>query len=100
MKFWDPDYTTKSMCWDNIPEWKAQFGAIYDEAETALQSNDEAKLVERCLEMERLIVDEWHLRIPIYELPSKVLYSERVKLPTDERINGYGFGEYYAEIVK
>ena len=50
--------------------------------------------------MERLLVDEWYIRIPIYELPSKVLYSERVQLLTDERINGYGFGEYYASIVE
>ena len=100
MKFWDPDYTTKSMCWDNIPEWAAIFAAKYDEAIVASQSNDEKKVVELCLEMERLLVDEWHLRIPIYELPSKVLYSERVKLPVNERVNGYGFGEYYAEIVE
>ena len=100
MKFWDPDYSTKSMFWDNIPEWAAIFGAKYDEAELASQSNDEKKVVELCLEMERLLVDEWYLRIPLYELPSKVLYAERVKLPVNERVNGYGFGEYYAEIVE
>ncbi|MBR3865554.1 MAG: hypothetical protein IKM67_02440 [Clostridia bacterium] len=99
MKFWDPDYSTKSMCWDNIPEWAETFRAIYDQAELANQQNEEEKVVELCLEMERLLVDEWYLRIPIYELPSKVLYSERVKLPVDQRVNGYGFGEYYAEIV-
>ncbi len=99
MKFWDPDYSTKSMCWDNIPEWAEIMRGLYDEAELALQSNDEAKVVEKCLEMERLICDEWYLRIPIYELASKVLYSERVKLPAEARVNGYGFGEPYAEII-
>ena len=100
MKFWDPSYTTKSLCWDNIPEWRAQFQEIYDQAELAHRENDEEKVVELCLEMERLLVDEWHLRIPLYELASRTLYSERVQLPTDERVNGYGFGEYYSKIVK
>jgi len=100
MKFWDPSYTTRSMCWDNIPEWKAQFQAVYDEAASAHLLNQEEKVVELCLEMERLLVDEWHLRIPIYELASKTLFSERVQLPTTVRVNGFGFGEYYSKIVE
>lgn len=100
MKFWDPDFTTKQFYWDNMPEARDKFAALYDQATEANQLGEEAKVVDLCLQMEEIIVKEIYIRIPVYELPSKMVFSERVKLPVKEYINSYGFGEYYAVIVK
>ena len=100
MTYWDPDSPQRAMCWVGLDEWANKYREVLNEAREAVRAMDEVKTVELCLEMERLLVDEWYLRIPLYELASKVLYSERVKLPVNERINGYGFGEVYSEIIE
>ena len=102
MSFWQPDRSTGQLfVWETMPEGSAdKFRELYQQATVASQNDDMETQVKVCLEMERMLVDELYIRIPIYELPSKMLFSERVKLPAGGYINGYGFGEYYAEIVE
>jgi hypothetical protein len=50
--------------------------------------------------MEELLVKEIYIRVPLYEIATKRLYSERVQLPVNEYVNGYGFGELYCKIVE
>ena len=102
MAFWEPDRSTGQIfVWETLPEGSTEkFRQLYKQAQEAIQTDDEAKQVEVCLEMEKMLVKDTYIRIPIYELPSKMLFSSRVKLAVKEYINGYGFGEYYAEIVE
>ena len=38
--------------------------------------------------------------VPLYELPSKALFSQRITLPADKYINNFGFGLEYSVIAK
>ena len=100
MTSWTPSNSAPGFYWDNMPEHKTKFQSLFDQALVAVQENDEAKEVELCLEMEKMLVKELYIRIPIYELPSKMLFSERVQLPADGYVNGYGFGEYYVTVFE
>ena len=100
MKFFDPDYGQPVFYWDNMPDARDRFAKLYDDAETALSEDNWEKLTDLCLEMEEILVKEIYIRVPLYEIATKRLYSERVQLPVSEYINGYGFGELYAKIVE
>ena len=51
--------------------------------------------------MEKIILEE-RLIIPVYETPDKMLFSNKIVLPTanSEYITGYGFGYPYYVSVK
>ena len=97
---WDPDATQVNFCWDLMPEARDRYAALVDEATDALGLGQTDKVNELCLEMEKIIVKELYIRIPIYEIGNKRMYSTRVQLPVDSFVNAYGFGEYYAKIVE
>jgi len=100
MKFFSPTYSQPVFYWDNMPDARDRFGKLYEDAEQALRDDDWVKLTDLCLEMEELLVKEIYIRVPLYEIATKRLYSERVQLPVKEYVNGYGFGELYAKIVE
>jgi len=97
---WDPYATQVNFYWDSMPEVRDRYAALVDQATDALGLGQTDKVNELCLEMERIIVKEIYIRIPIYEIGTKRMYSERVQLPVQGFVNAYGFGEYYSKIVK
>ncbi len=49
------------------------------------------KIVDLCQQMEKILLDDLVI-VPIFEIPTKVLYSDKIHLPVDHYIVGYGFG--------
>ena len=60
---------------------------------------DNAKVIEYCMKMEKLMLDEMVI-VPVYEIPTKVLYETNVQLPADGYIIGWGFGNEYMSMTE
>jgi len=73
-----------------------QFDAIY---EKATASEDHKEIVSLCQQLEKILLEDMVV-VPLYELPSKALFSQRIHLPGDGYINNFGFGYEYAIIAK
>ncbi len=89
MKFWISSYSPPRTAWNS-----QVFDDLYEQS-ILLDLTDEVeaeKIVDLCQQMEKIILDELVI-IPVHEMPTKVLYSEKVHLPVDHYIVGYGFGE-------
>ena len=84
-------YSPPRFCYSN-----PQFDAIYEQA-TA--SEDYKEIVSLCQQLEKILLDDMVV-VPLYELPSKALFSQRIDLPGDGYINNFGFGYEYAIIAK
>ncbi len=76
-----------------------EFDALYEEAMDLDYINETAEIIELCQQMEKIIAVDDLVNIPLYERPEKVVFSDRVKLPVDHFIVGWGFGEIYCELV-
>ena len=100
MEAFDPYATQVNFYWDSMPEARDRYAALCAQAKDALGIGDNAKVNELCLEMEEIIVKELYIRIPIYAIGNKRMYSERVQLPVESYVNAFGFGEYYGKIVE
>ena len=55
------------------------------------------KIIAACLKMEEMILND-RVAIPVYERPEKTVFHERVTLPADGYITGFGFGTRWATI--
>ena len=66
--------------------------------ELDLESDNE-KVIEYCMKMEKLMLDEMVI-VPVYEIPTKVLYETNVKLPADGYVIGWGFGNEYMSMTE
>ena len=51
------------------------------------------KVVDLCLKMEKMLLDTL-CNVPVYEIPTKVVFSENYNLPAGKYVVGYGFGMY------
>ena len=93
-RFFTSDYNPPRTKWSN-----AEFDELYNRAMLLdLYSEENADtIIEMCQKMEKIMLDDLVV-IPLYEKPDKVLYSERVHLPVDHFVIGYGFGERYMTI--
>ena len=60
---------------------------------------DNAKVIELCMEMEKLMLDEMVI-VPVYEIPTKVLYESNIELPAGGYIIGWGFGNMYMTMTE
>ena len=64
-----------------------------DSMELDLETQNE-EVIEYCKKMEKLMLDEMVI-VPVYEIPTKVLYETNVQLPADGYVIGWGFGNQY-----
>jgi oligopeptide transport system substrate-binding protein len=92
--YYRSDYTPPRFCYA-----KPEFDALYAEAMTYDLEADNAKVIELCQKMEKMLLDDL-VNIPLYERPNKVLFREGIKLPAGQYIVGWGFGEAYMTIAK
>ncbi len=76
-----------------------EFDDLYEEAMDLDYINETAEIIELCQQMEKIIAVDDLVNIPLYERPEKVVFSDRVKLPVDHFIVGWGFGEIYCELI-
>ena len=60
---------------------------------------DNAKVIDYCMQMEKLMLDEMVI-VPVYEIPTKVLYETNVQLPADGYVIGWGFGNEYMSMTE
>lgn len=100
MDAFDPYALQINFYWDSMPAERDRYADLCARAKEALSMGDNDTVNNLCLEMEKMIVKELYIRIPIYEIGNKRMYSERVQLPVKEFVNAYGFGDYYAKIVE
>lgn len=61
--------------------------------------SDNAKVIEYCMKMEKLMLDEMVI-VPVYEIPTKVLYETNIQLPADGYVIGWGFGNEYMSMTE
>ncbi|MBQ2755885.1 MAG: hypothetical protein IJF27_04360, partial [Oscillospiraceae bacterium] len=76
----------------NPPRFKwtsAEYDALYARAESREAMDDLNLKLELCYKMEKMLLDE-RVIIPMYETPTKVLFNERIQLPVDDFILGFG----------
>jgi len=92
--FYRSDYSPPRFCYNN-PE----FDALYDSVMTLELEADNAKIIEGCQKMEKMLLDDLVI-IPLYERPNKVVFNERVNLPAGKYITGFGFGTRWTTISK
>jgi ABC-type transport system substrate-binding protein len=92
--FYRSDYSPPRFAYAND-----EFDALYEESMDLDYINETAEIIELCQQMEKIIAVDDLVNIPLYERPEKVVFSDRVKLPVDHFIVGWGFGEIYCELV-
>ena len=57
------------------------------------------EVIKLCMEMEKLMLDEMVI-VPVYEIPTKVLYETNIQLPADGYVIGWGFGNEYMSMTE
>jgi len=75
------------------PEYDAMYATVMN---LDLESEND-KIIAACLKMEEMILND-RVAIPVYERPEKTVFHERVTLPADGYITGFGFGTRWATI--
>jgi hypothetical protein len=57
------------------------------------------KIIDLCMKMEKMLLDTL-CNVPIYEIPTKAVFSENYQLPGDKYIVGLGFDMYRGWFVE
>ena len=95
MKVYTSMYTNK-----NEPYSNAEYDALWNEANYDLKAKlDPAYRLELTRKMEQIALDEVAV-CSVYEAPGYYLIGDRVTLPSDGYIPGYGFGYDLAKITE
>lgn len=90
-QYYTSTYSPPRFCYSN-----AEFDEIFAKA---AMSEDYAEITNLCQQLEKILLDDMVV-VPLYELPSKALFSQRITLPADKYINNFGFGYEYSVISK
>ena len=75
----------------------AQFDEYYNEASVSRYDNE--KFVHLCQQMEKVLLDEC-MYVPLFELPTKLLFNEKLRFPAERYINGFGYGTMYGAFAE
>ena len=95
LKVYSGTYTNK-----NEPYFNDEYDAIWQEANLGLEAKlDNAYRLELTRQMEKITIDE-AVTIPMYEAPGNYLIADRIVLPSNGYIPGYGFGYALSSIVE
>ncbi|MBQ2866201.1 MAG: hypothetical protein IJE90_06785 [Clostridia bacterium] len=90
-QYYVSSYSPPRFCYSN-----AEYDRLYAEA---VSESDPIKSARICMQLEQILLSDLVI-IPLYELPSKALFSSRVQLPTDGFINNFGFGYEFCTLVE
>jgi len=76
-----------------IPYSNPKYDELYARATSLEANNDNSLKLELCYQMEEIILKE-RLIVPVYETPSKKLFSNKIVLPTKDSqyVTGFGYG--------
>ena len=73
---------------------------ITEDMKNSLRSeNYDAVVLQVTQYLEKLMLDEMVI-VPVYEIPTKVLYETNVQLPADGYVIGWGFGNEYMSMTE
>jgi oligopeptide transport system substrate-binding protein len=89
-QYYVSSYSPPRFCYSN-----AEYDRLYAEA---VSESDPLKSARICMQLEQILLSDLVI-IPLYELPSKALFSNRIKLPSDGFINNFGFGYEFGVIT-
>ena len=90
-QYYVSSYSPPRFCYSN-----AEYDRLYAEA---VSESDPIKSARICMHLEQILLSDLVI-IPLYELPSKALFSGRIKLPSDGFVNNFGFGYEFGTIVE
>ena len=76
-----------------------EFEAQYDVCDSDEVKSDYARLLEETAKLEKIYLDKV-IQIPMVQAVSYTLISDRLELPVDEYVPGFGWGILYADIVE
>ena len=76
-----------------------EFEAQYDVCDSDEVKSDYARLLEETAKLEKIYLDKV-IQIPMVQAVSYTLISDRLELPVDEYVPGFGWGIIYADIVE
>ncbi len=96
VKFYASSYKPNRFYWNNLDNL-ARFDELYNEALGSLTDND--KLISLCQQMEKILLVDECIQVPLYEVPTRELFSEHIQLPVDHYVNGWGFGVKYGAFI-
>jgi len=84
----------------NDPIYSDAFDALWEEANNSKQSKTDLNYrLEKTVALEKMALDDVYV-VPLYETPSYQLSSERVNLPVENYITGFGWGWLYCTLSK
>ena len=92
--YFKSSYSPPRFCYNS-----ASYDAKYEEAAALDLKDNNERVIELCLEMEKELYD-YRINIAMYIDPTKVLFQENIVLPAGGYIPGYGFGTDWVEILK
>jgi ABC-type oligopeptide transport system substrate-binding subunit len=90
-QYYTSTYSPPRFCYSNL-----KYDEIFAKAST---SEDYVEVTALCQQLEKILLDDMVV-IPLYELPSKALFSQRITLPADKYVTNFGFGYEYSVISK
>ena len=90
-QYYTSTYSPPRFCYSN-PKYDEIFAR-------ASVSEDFEEVAALCQQLEKILLDDMVV-IPLYELPSKALFSQRITLPADKYVNNFGFGADYSVISR
>ena len=50
--------------------------------------------------MEKILLVDECIQVPLYEVPTRQLFNEKLLLPVDHYVNGWGFGTRYGAFAQ
>ena len=82
----------------NEPYFSDAYDALWEKANNSREAKDDsAYRISLTQELERMILDDV-VTIPLYEVPSYRLISDRVHLAVNHYVEGIGYAWLYAEV--
>lgn len=75
------------------------FNEVFQSARTEEVRLDRELLIKKSAEVEKVYLDEV-INVPLYQSYYYTVYSDRIQLPFDEYVSGFGFGSIYGDVVE
>ena len=76
-----------------------RFNEYFHETNTEEVRLDQQLMLEKSAELEKIYLEDV-INVPIYVRRNYEVYSDKIQLPFDEYVSGFGFGVMFADIVE
>ena len=76
-----------------------RFNQAFEEARAEEVRLDRALLIEKSAEVERVYLEDV-INVPLYQAYSYYVYSDRIALPFDDYVSGFGYGVMFGDIAE